>query len=195
MHILDAAERSSGVTIAREESEEWRDIAGYEGFYQVSDLGRVRSLDRIIERRTGPCKQSGRILKPGTKGQEKYLAVNLCQYGEMKFWCVHILVLEAFVGPRPEGMQCCHGPAGSSINCVSNLSWGTRSKNQGEDKRRDGTSNTGTRKPRPVCRSDGRKFKSIAAAARENNCSSSAIGYACRGKQKRAAGYGWEYVA
>jgi hypothetical protein len=53
---------------------------------------------------------------------------------------VHLLVCEAFHGKRPKGLVCCHGSAGRSVHRPTNLSWGTHSKNCGEDKRRDGTS-------------------------------------------------------
>lgn len=55
------------------------------------------------------------------------------------------MVLEAFVGPCPPGEEACHGPAGQSNDSLANLSWGTRSKNQGADRVRDGISNRGER--------------------------------------------------
>jgi hypothetical protein len=52
---------------------------------------------------------------------------------------LHVVVLEAFCGPRPDGMVACHGPNGTRDNSIFNLSWGTQQKNLYEDKIRDGT--------------------------------------------------------
>lgn len=168
--------------------ERWRDVVDYVGLYQVSDFGRVRSLDRIIEHPQGPMKIKGRILKP-SRGCRQYLFVILCKQGHRKTKHIHTLVLETFIGPRPKDMECCHGPDGSLVNHVSNLSWGTRFKNNVEDKRRDGILQN-----RRVRRSDGKEFESLRLAARQNNCSHSNIGRVCRGEYKTVAGYGWEYV-
>ena len=55
----------------------------------------------------------------------------------------HRLILETFVGPRPPGMETCHGPKGRSVSSLNNVSWGTRRKNNYDDKMRDGTDNRG----------------------------------------------------
>ena len=69
--------------------------------------------------------------------------MQLCREGTIKHQAVHVLVLEAFVGPRPEGMWALHGPLryadGTPDNRLSNLEWGTPSKNNGPDKTRDVT--------------------------------------------------------
>lgn len=113
--------------------EEWRDVVGYEGRYQVSSLGRVWSA------------LSNKYLKL-VLGNHGYLVVGLHKNRKQTTACVHILVLEAFVGPCPPGMEACHGLEGSLVNTVVNLSWGTHSKNNGEDKVRDGKHNRGERK-------------------------------------------------
>jgi hypothetical protein len=114
--------------------EEWRDIPGYEGAYQVSNLGRVRSLERRVRvvphgiettRRVPP-----RILKPAPHGSKQnhsgHLAVVL---GRGNTRDVHPLVLRAFVGPPPQGHECLHLDHNPSNNCLDNLKWGTRSEN------------------------------------------------------------------
>jgi hypothetical protein len=117
--------------------ENWKAVVGFEGLYEVSDLGRVRSLDRIltVERlnwRDGtPQKLSyprkGRLLKtnPNMKG---YPRVTLLANGPTIV--VHQLVLNAFVGICPEGLQGLHANDIKSDNRLSNLSWGTPSQNQ-----------------------------------------------------------------
>lgn len=123
------------------QEEIWRPIAGYEGFYAVSNHGRVRSLDRVTSH---GHRRRGVLLRPGINctGHQK---VRLCVKGAIEDFLLHRLVLEAFVGPCPDGMVCCHGPSGVLDNSVGNLCWGTKSKNAGEDKLRDGTDNRGTK--------------------------------------------------
>src|ERR1700722_12370957 len=102
--------------------EEFRDVVGYEGFYQVSDLGNVISLVRLtpdaIARGVRKAKQS---LAFG-KNKQGRLQVVLCKQGFTKRFQVHTLVLEAFVGPRPEGMECRHGNGDHTDNRLGNLS-------------------------------------------------------------------------
>jgi hypothetical protein len=113
-------------------AERWLRIPGHEG-YEVSDLGRVRSVDRTIMRRDGkPKRCRGQILKPMVP--EGYARVRLG--GQWR--SVHQLVLEAFVGPRPDGMQVCHVDGVSTNNHLENLRWGTVSENQ-LDRVRHGT--------------------------------------------------------
>ncbi len=120
-------------------SEEWRPVIGYEGRYEVSSLGRVRSLSRTVEHKDGTrSRRAGRILSPGHRSNG-YLHVNL-YYGHKrsKSIYVHTLVLEAFVGPRPSPeMVARHLDDNSTRNHVDNLAWGSESENQ-YDKVRNG---------------------------------------------------------
>lgn len=102
--------------------EEWKAIAGWVGYYEVSNLGRVRSLARIAK---DGRKVRGRILKPGGI---KYLIVGLSN-GQVTDAPVHRLVLEAFKGPCPPGLEGCHGDGDSKNNRLSNLRWDTRAAN------------------------------------------------------------------
>lgn len=115
-------------------SENWLPVVGWEDLYEVSDLGRVRSLDRIDA--VGRLRR-GRVIKawPDLKG---YLRTQLSRSGKYKGVAVHRLVLEAFVGPPPEGQEALHGPAGVANNQLSNLRWGTHSENT-YDSVNDGT--------------------------------------------------------
>lgn len=111
--------------------ERWLPIPGYEGFYEVSGHGRVRSLNRTILRSDGvwqPCR--GRVLRPGGSNGPGHLFVNLCGMDKRhRVHWVHRLVLQAFVGPCPTGKMCCHWDDGPKNNRLSNLRWDTRSKN------------------------------------------------------------------
>lgn len=111
-------------------TETWKPIAGYEGSYEVSDHGRVRSLDRIVTGANGiPMRISGRIRRPGTHIRSGHKQIILRANGELFGRFVHRLVLEAFVGPCPEGMECCHNDGNPANNRLENLRWGTRSEN------------------------------------------------------------------
>lgn len=125
-------------------AEEWRPITGYEGLYEVSNHGRVRSLDRWVDspnRWGGVSRQHrpGRILAQKRKKTptHAYAVVTLSRDGVPDTRPVHLLVLETFVGPRPPGGWGRHGPIGISDNGVWNLSWGTPSDNA-YDRVRDG---------------------------------------------------------
>ena len=94
-------------------NEEWKPVDGFEGFYAVSNLGRVKSLGNDKSRKE-------KILKP-EKTKKGYLRVNLYRNGKMKHFAVHRLVAEAFL-PNPEGFeQINHRDEVKDNNCVSNL--------------------------------------------------------------------------
>jgi hypothetical protein len=112
--------------------EEWKAVVGTWG-YEISDLGNARCFRTM----GGRPSMSARMLTPIVSG--RYRAVNI----DRKMRRIGVLVLEAFVGPRPAGMDCCHGPKGQRDDSLTNVSWGTKSKNLGEDRRRDGTARFG----------------------------------------------------
>ncbi len=112
------------------DTEVWKDIPGYEGAYQVSSLGRVRSLDRVVVTKSGvERRMPGKILSPGQyeKGKGKsHLSVVL---GRRKFFPVHHLVLLSFVGPRPTGAVICHNNGNPKDNRLCNLRYDTQREN------------------------------------------------------------------
>ena len=130
--------------------ERWLPVVGYEGLYEVSNHGRVRSLDRRIlnSRGSGTRLIRGVMLKPAVCGwKRRYQFVYLRRDGLKKHCYVHRLVLEAFVGPCPEGMEACHGANGYADNSLQNLNWGTKVQNM-QDKVRDQTTLHGERNHR-----------------------------------------------
>lgn len=121
--------------------EVWKTIKGYEGLYKVSNLGRVKSLERTISPRNGKksyvIKQ--RILKQAPNNQG-YLTVVLCKEGSCKTFKAHTIVASAFLGEKPNQKEVRHGAGGRLDNSVQNLSYGTHEDNE-KDKIRDKTSN------------------------------------------------------
>lgn len=124
--------------------EEWRGVAGFEDAYEVSNLGRVRSIDRIeIWRRTilgkfieTERRLAGKILKPSKK-KAGHRWVSL---GRGNRVYVHHLVLRAFVGPAPVGTESLHWDDDPCNNELTNLRWGTRAENIADYRRNHGRS-------------------------------------------------------
>lgn len=117
--------------------EQWRPIPAWPG-YEASSLGRIRSW-RLGGRGYNPAKGLRRS-KPHVMSQDvnrngyQYVGLS-CGDGRSKTVPVHVLVLEAFVGPRPEGHETCHGPLGRLDNRPSNLRWDTRRANSDDRQR------------------------------------------------------------
>jgi hypothetical protein len=113
----------------------WLSVPQYESTYEVSDLGRVRSLDRVVvcRNRIGfgfhERRYPTRLLKvsPDDNG---YPRVSLTVSGRVQRRHVHRLVLGVFVGPAPEGHEGCHRDGNPENNRLDNLYWGTPSENQ-----------------------------------------------------------------
>jgi hypothetical protein len=129
-----------------DEPERWLPVVGWEGRYEVSDQGNVRSLWAPNGPRRVPRLLKPRVHAPAPNGR---MLVFLCDGKRRKPQprLVHHLVLEAFVGPRPDGQETRHGPGGALDNRLVNLRWGTHVDNIRVDKERDGTVLFGERHP------------------------------------------------
>lgn len=197
--------------------EEWRDIAGYEGLYQVSNLGRVRRLDRVTSH---GHKWKGRILSL-MFGSAGYPYIHVYRKGHtkkpIKLW-VHRLVAEAFI-PNPEGKpEVDHIDTCVTNNVVTNLRWATRSDNMLNEitNRRQSESHKGwkpteeTRRklamPRPGLQNGknpqakkvrnkdtGEIFETLKLAGESVDRKYNTIAFAIK-HSSPAAGYRWEYV-
>jgi hypothetical protein len=125
--------------------ERWADVVGYEGSYKVSNKGIVKSMRRRRKNRYGYCYKRERILEPA-EYYTGHLYVNLCLNSKGRSCAIHRLVLEAFVGPCPEGMECRHLDGDPKNNCLSNLKWGTKEE-QYQDRVRHGRDERGEKSP------------------------------------------------
>lgn len=173
-------------------NEQWRDVVEYEGFYQVSNLGRVRSVDRVVRHpRGGATRRKGKILSPFPSSKYGHVAVKLCKKGVETSVQVHRIVLEAWIGPCPDGCECCHENGIASDNAVSNLRWDTRVSN-GRDMMMHGNHKTTRTR---IVRSDGKEYASMVDAAKDVGCAYQSISAACRDLTNYVKGYGWSYVS
>ena len=112
--------------------EVWRSFAymgvDYSGLYEVSDMGRVRSVDRVVMKGNGvPMTVRGRVLKPIDR--EGYVACTLSKVGEQQPAVVHRIVASVFVPGKMEGAEVCHCNGDRADNRAVNLRWDTRSAN------------------------------------------------------------------
>lgn len=118
-------------------TEEWRPVLGYEGFYEVSSLGRVRGVDRTYETRPGVIAHKKAAIINGGMTADGYPLVWMTRNNKRVQKTVHVLICESWHGPRPDGLVACHLDDIKTNNTPSNLRWGTISENT-YDKVRNG---------------------------------------------------------
>lgn len=119
------------------EGEIWRPAPGWDGAYEVSNLGRVKSLPKMVNCPQGIRETKTRIMKPKahSKGYQK---VVLRLAGKIDEWLVHRLVLAAFEGPCPDGKEAAHNNGVRTDNRLSNLRYATKQENM-DDQIKHGT--------------------------------------------------------
>ena len=181
--------------------EEWRPIKGYEGLYEISNLGRVKSLERIITRSDG-VKQTikSKILK-GTRDKDGYLIVGLSKNYETKQFKVHRLVAETFISNPDNKPEVDHINTNRTDNVATNLRWCTHEGNCNNvlsKKKRSEKIGKDNPKSKKVVQLtlDGDLVKvwdSAKDAVREEGFSDSHISNCCKGKRKTHRGYKWVY--
>ena len=164
--------------------ERWLPVLGFEGLYEVSDHGRVRSLPREVRNGRGTWVAGGALLNP-TVDRNGRRVVSLSVHNRATSRLVYRMVLESFVGPRPAGMEACHGDGNPGNDHLSNLRWDTHESNM-QDMRAHGT-NRNTQKTR--CKHghplDAPNLKPAQAAKGGRSCLSCAREYAHARSQGR----------
>lgn len=118
----------------------WREVPGYGGWYEVSSQGEVRSWHAPRDGKSPePVRATEpRLLSANTNPRSGYQSVQLANEGKKTRYYIHRLVLLAFVGECPEGMEACHNNGNRADNRLVNLRWGTKEENQ-HDRVRHGT--------------------------------------------------------
>ena len=118
------------------QKEIWKDVEGYEGYYQVSDYGRVKSLDRLITQRNYKRLMRGKILRPTLDGHG-YHVYGLSKKGKVKNYRSHVLVAMAFLNHKPNGFELVvdHKDDDPSNNNVDNIQIVTHRYNISKSKR------------------------------------------------------------
>lgn len=175
----------------------WKDIQGFEGMYQVSNVGgQVKSLARVINNGQGGTQRlPERILKPTTT-RCGYQLVTLSKNGKLSYFLVHRLVAGAWV-PNPFNLpEVNHIDEVKTSNNAANLEWCDCKHNINWGKSLERRAHT---RGKPVVQYtlDGKvvaEYWSVADAARQSKCHESNIIGCCQGKYKQAAGYLWRYA-
>lgn len=194
----------------------WKDIKDYEGSYQISNLGRVKSLSKTLWNGVGYFESKERILVPG-KDKDGYLQVGLYKNKKRKSFKIHRLVGQHFILNEENKPEINHKDGDKQNNNVNNLEWVTSSENSthaykaGLLKIKKGKENPlhykfkGTNNPtakKVKCITTGKIFETILEGANYYNIkSSSDIVSCCRGRQKSAGKHPvtgekliWEYL-
>lgn len=177
--------------------EEWRDIAGYEGYYQVSNFGKVRSVGRYVK-----CKGSnyieGRIMKPNMD-KYGYFKILLCKNNKYKTFTIHRLVAETFK-PNPHNYPTVdHINRIKTDNRADNLRWAPWELQAKNRKERVQLNQKSTSKPVEQYTKDMvfvAEYPSVSEASRKTGINKSNISSCCNGnpEHKTAGGYIWKYV-
>lgn len=178
----------------------WKDIAGYEGLYQVSNLGNVKSLN--WGRHGFP-----RTLTPKVSNSGR-LAVQLSKFGEVKYYLIHRLVASAFIPNPCDYNEINHIDENPVNNRVDNLEWCDHLYNvrcylanhPSYHKERKSSSNYGKRLALQIEQLDQdgqvvRRWKNSREIVKETGMSDWSISECCRGKRKSAYGFKWRYAS
>lgn len=197
------------------ESEIWRPVVGYEGLYEVSSIGRIRSVDRLIECKNGVIHHiKGRIIRPCVS-QTGYLCVSLSKNNTGKTLKLHRIVATAFIENKYNKPHVDHIDTDRKNCKVSNLRWATRKENANNPNSILNCSRAASKKygsgwkmietrnrnqsrgaEIPICQYSTqrvfiKRFRSIAEAARETGVQDASIHLYLRGKLRHAGGYLW----
>lgn len=175
----------------------WKDIQGYEGNYQVSSKGNVRSLDRYIECRGKYRFQKGKTLKPYIN-KSGYRQVTLYDKNGYKLHRINRLVAQSFI-PNPNNLpQVNHKDEVKTNDCVNNLEWCTCLYNLTYNDLHHRRNNMNNKKSKQVVQIKEGKviatYPSINEAARALKCNSGNIVRCCKREKKTAYGYQWKYA-
>lgn len=169
----------------------WKPIKNYVGLYEVSNLGNVRSIDRIVQsvKNENGIRLKGKPLKISDRGNG-YLFVRLCKDSKYQNLLVHRLVAEVFI-PNPNNLNIInHKDENTYNNCVDNLEWCTQQYNRNYSKTKT------LKKVQQYDKSNSllNTYSSIKEASEITGINSSSICGCCKGRLKSAGGFVWKYT-
>lgn len=166
--------------------EEWNAIEGYEGLYEVSNRGQIRSLKRNTSK--------GKVLKPHNAG--KYLQVCLCKNGKTAYKSIHRLVAKAFAPNVNNFPEVNHKDENKFNNSATNLEWCTQIENLAYGTRLERIGHAKSKAVRAFNEAGVliAEYKSIKEAAEQNGLASINISRCCRGIYKQSRGYIWQFT-
>ena len=180
-----------------EEKEIWKDIEGFEGLYQVSNMGRVKSLERTVWNSGKGCYRTvpEKILKADKDGSD-YLQVLLYKDGKTKMYKIHRLVAQAFCENQMGYSEVNHIDENKENNRAENLEWCSRSYNCNYGAR---NKRIAEKKSKPVLAIDKRtglilEFTSALEAEKQTGINNGNINKCCKGKLKSCGGFYWMYA-
>ncbi|WP_176222084.1 NUMOD4 domain-containing protein [Tuberibacillus sp. Marseille-P3662] len=170
----------------------WKDIEGYEGFYQVSNKGRVKRLPGTVWNGRGFAKKSGGILKQ-SKTRGDYLMVSLCKDNESRLFRVNRLVASAFI-PNPDLLpHVGHNDDNKKNNVVVNLYWTDAKENNTHNGKHLRVGEKLSKRVIGIKEEERIEFNSTLEAGK-NGYNASAIRNCLTGRAKTHKGYRWEYA-
>lgn len=164
----------------------WKDITNYEGLYQVSNTGKIKSFHND---------ENGKIINPHIS--RGYAFISLSKNGKRTHYLVHRLVANAFI-PNPNGYkEINHIDENKLNNAINNLEWCTREYNMayGSARIRQGISCGNPVEQMVLDDTPIAKYCSVETAAKINNLDPSSIIKCCKGSRKHAGGYRWRYIS
>lgn len=175
-------------------TEAWLPIPGYEGYYEASNLGRIRSVDRYTESRWGtPTFHKSQLMKCRVVSNG-YQHVMLTKDGQKREPLVHRIIAEIFL-PNPEGKpQVNHKDGDKSNNQVSNLEWCTESQNQLHS-RRVLNNVCGLPRRKVECLDTGEIFETAHHAARAYGLHPAGVYQVCEGRGHQTRGMHFKYAS
>lgn len=193
-----------------QELEIWRDVVGYEGYYQVSNMGNVRSIDRWVTSKTGVKRfYKGVAIKQNVNPVSGYYQVGLRKKGKHKTFRVHCLVAMAFLENEAGLSDVDHIDCDKSNNTVNNLRYVSHADNMrlaqengrfNYEKMAERLRNPEMRAivdkahMKPIIRDDGAIFESIKEAAKAIGCHPTLIGHQLHGRVKTCKGWSFKYA-
>lgn len=174
----------------------WKDIVGYEGLYQISNYGRVKSVTRKVNCRNGTIKTISEKILASNPNNRGYYSVQLCYNSLPVRYLVHRLVANAFI-PNPDNKeQVNHIDEDKANNSVDNLNWMTAKENTnfGTKNQRVSKANINNPLSSKSVTNGIEIYPSAAEAHRQLSCDSSSILKSCKNPNKTCGGYHWNYV-